>query len=805
MGKKFNTRCYLDVKIGDSGPERIVLELFDEKCPKACDNFKKLCEGGCGIGMKTGKQLHYKGSSFHRIIKGFIIQGGDFSNGDGTGGESIYGGTFADEDMSLLHDRPFLLSMANRGPNTNGSQFFITTAPAPHLNGKHMVFGHVLSGQEVVAKIEAVPVSDTRVYKPIKPVIIANCGELIPVKKKKSKESKKLSKKKRRDRKKSKKRKERRRHSSSKNSGSESDSVKVRPEEIPDVPQNKFLFRPGPSNPTGILYGSNQDNAFIDKSGRKVKGRGQVRYRSPNTYPESYYRSHTPEHWRQASRQETYRRPLKDDPRDHANRFREAMGISKDEGVTRAVKSRSPLNGHEESSVKSRKNRGNNYENTRVMSPGFRERQRSHDRSDRKADCYDARWARKQDLSPPDRRRRLDYSSQNEDERIQRRRQTPSPLIQPSRRGPSRDYNNSHAENRQRNASSSRREYSPSPSTRWQPKRKRMLSSSSEVRPSKRPNDHDSSTRTSSKTSPVRRRDVIRETSRGNDTHGTSPVHQQASRSPPPYLVNKWEERRKEMLRKRDSMNRTSARREDNSPRHRRDSSSSSISRPRSKRTSPVHSTSSPIRQHAKSPLLREPPSPTNASPKKAANVFTSKKPVRSPLPSPIKPTNYSKSEDSRSNESKSSHKVASHSDASPTSTGNRECCSSPSSRADGEEQHSQADKKSELKNKEIVEKTGGSREADIPQEAGPWTTSHWQTDDPENGSKAPSNSSIKKSPVKLALGTSNSEALTQPVDMEVSEAESNSNEAKKALSTDTKKPEVPVENKSPSPTRAKL
>ncbi|VDD74435.1 unnamed protein product [Mesocestoides corti] len=193
MGKRFNTRCFLDVKIGEAErkcicrihlflflAERIVVELFDEKCPKACDNFKKLCQGICGIGLKTGKALHYQGSTFHRIIKGFIIQGGDFSNGDGTGGESIYGGTFADEDMSLLHDRPFLLSMANRGPNTNGSQFFITTAPAPHLNGKHMVFGHVLTGQEVVIKIEAVPVSDTRIYKPIKPVVIVNCGELVP-------------------------------------------------------------------------------------------------------------------------------------------------------------------------------------------------------------------------------------------------------------------------------------------------------------------------------------------------------------------------------------------------------------------------------------------------------------------------------------------------------------------------------------------------------------------------------------------------------------------------------------------------
>ncbi|KAL7062274.1 hypothetical protein AAHC03_01853 [Spirometra sp. Aus1] len=177
---KFKTRCFLDVKIGDTSAGRIVVELFDDACPKASDNFKKLCQGVCGNGLKTGKPLHYQGCPFHRIIKGFMIQGGDFSKGDGTGGESIYGGTFADENLTTPHDRPFLLSMANRGPNTNGSQFFITTAPASHLNGKHVVFGHVLSGQEVVAKIEAVPIADTKNYRPIKPVIIENCGELVP-------------------------------------------------------------------------------------------------------------------------------------------------------------------------------------------------------------------------------------------------------------------------------------------------------------------------------------------------------------------------------------------------------------------------------------------------------------------------------------------------------------------------------------------------------------------------------------------------------------------------------------------------
>ncbi|CAN8267809.1 unnamed protein product [Cochlearia groenlandica] len=179
MSKKKNPTVFLDVSIDGEPLERIVIELFAHVVPKTAENFRALCTGEAGVGKTTGKPLHFKGSYFHRVIKGFMAQGGDFSNGNGTGGESIYGGKFSDESFKLDHDGSGVLSMANCGPNTNGSQFFILFKRQPHLDGKHVVFGKVVKGIEVVKKMELVGTSDG---KPTSPVKIIDCGEMSPTK-----------------------------------------------------------------------------------------------------------------------------------------------------------------------------------------------------------------------------------------------------------------------------------------------------------------------------------------------------------------------------------------------------------------------------------------------------------------------------------------------------------------------------------------------------------------------------------------------------------------------------------------------
>jgi len=324
MGVK-RPRCFFDITIGGIPVGRVVMQLFSDVCPKTVENFRALCTGEKGIGKTTGKPLHYQGTTFHRVVKDFMVQSGDFSEGNGKGGESIYSGQFADENFDLKHDVPFLLSMANKGPNTNGSQFFVLTQPAPHLDGIHTVFGHVISGKEVVQEIEDLQVDKKN--RPLQDARIVNCGELVPKRKKEessedessssSDEEEKIRKKVKKEKKKAKKAARKAEKEEGELEEQQSHPLvqlsNIDPDSIPDVPSNRFLDR-NPGQREDRRDGGDRGSGKV-VGGRKVKGRGTMMYR-PVSRSKSRSksrgdrrrerrgreRSMTPPHWKQAER-----------------------------------------------------------------------------------------------------------------------------------------------------------------------------------------------------------------------------------------------------------------------------------------------------------------------------------------------------------------------------------------------------------------------------------------------------------------------------------------------------------------------
>ncbi|XP_058879379.1 NK-tumor recognition protein-like isoform X2 [Acipenser ruthenus] len=447
MGVQDRPQCYYDVEINREPVGRIVFQLFSDVCPKTCTNFLGLCTGEKGRGKTTGKKLCYKGSTFHRIVKNFMIQGGDFIEGNGRGGESIYGGYFEDENFVLKHDRAFLLSMANRGKDTNGSQFFITTKTAPHLDGVHVVFGLVISGFEVIKHIENLKTDAAS--RPYADVRVIDCGQLTkpandvlerskkisphswdsssssPTSESQSDTEEKQPPRKRRTRNKhlNKRRKEgKRRGRSSKRPPTSQASLceqenaddekgkdlnvkrekpVVWPEEIPPVPENRFLLRRDmqihktEQAHLAVSEVLSDQKPAITKSGRKIKGRGTMRYHTP---PRSRSRSQsqdgdedekiseTPPHWKEEmQRTKIYQPPSEEKWSKGDNSRTYSRSRSRSRSSDRRRRSRSVTYDsyyNRSRSRSSRRRRSDSYRTSRSYDRSSRS-YRSYSRSDR--------------------------------------------------------------------------------------------------------------------------------------------------------------------------------------------------------------------------------------------------------------------------------------------------------------------------------------------------------------------------------------------------------------------------------------
>jgi len=171
-------RVFLDIAVGSRPPRRLVFALYKDTVPKTAENFRQLCTGEHAGATARGKRFHYKGSVLHRLITGLMVQGGDFENANGTGGESIYGRRFQDEAFRDKHTRRGLLAMANDGPNTNGSNFFVTFEAAEHLDRRHVVFGEVCAGVELLDELERLDTDPE--HRPTVDCVVVECGECGP-------------------------------------------------------------------------------------------------------------------------------------------------------------------------------------------------------------------------------------------------------------------------------------------------------------------------------------------------------------------------------------------------------------------------------------------------------------------------------------------------------------------------------------------------------------------------------------------------------------------------------------------------